>query len=236
MKLVSSALRALGIQTQRADKTVRSVTSFFVAASLCIAGLALTPTHAIAQAAPEQTDDNFHYDNLWELSAGLAYAGIPSGPNVVPRAQLPGLNVAATQWVFPRWGATADYRAYVGLGDTNVNPYTVNSPLFVENYISVGPEYRWVRTPAIGVSLHALAGGGYGIFNLHVPGGVTNAQLGNYPNGATFDLIGGANIDFNTPSGLGVRVSPNVITTDFNGDLRSSFTITAGVVWRFGRF
>jgi len=98
------------------------------------------------------------------------------------------------------------------------------------------PEYRWIRTPAIGISLHALAGGGYGVFNYHVPSGVTNKQIGIYSNGTTFDLIGGANIDFNTSSQFAVRISPNVFTSDFNGDLRPSFTITAGVVWRYGRF
>jgi hypothetical protein len=236
MKQVPSALRALVSQALPANKIAQSVVLFLAAAVLGFAGLAAVSGHAMAQATPEPPDDNFHYDNSWELSAGLAYAYLPSGPSVVPRADLPGLNVAATQWLLPRWGATGDYRAYVGLGDTNANPSTVNSPLFVENFVSVGPEYRWIRTSAIGISLHALAGGGYGTFNYHVPGGVTNKQLGIYANGGTFDLMGGANIDFNTASGLGIRVSPNVITTNFSSDLRSSFTITAGVVWRFGRF
>jgi hypothetical protein len=234
MKLVSGALRALVSQAPSAGKFLQQAGSLFVAVALCVAGLALSPVGAGAQVVV--ADDNFHYDNSWELSAGLAYAALPSGPTILPRAELPGLNVAATQWLLPRWGVTADYRGYAGVGNTNVNPYTVNSPLAVENFFSVGGEYRWIRTPAIAISPQLLGGGGFGTFNLHVPNGVTNGQLGIYPNGATFDVIGGANIDFNTSSGLGVRVSPNAIVTDFNGDLRTSFSITAGVVWRYGRF
>jgi hypothetical protein len=239
MKLVPGALSALVPQARSANKFVQTFSTIFAAAALGLASLTLAPIHAAAQAlpnAPAETDDNFHYNNSWEIGGGLGYAYLPSGPSVVPRASIGELNVAATQWIFPRWGATGDYRAYVGLGDTNVNPYTVNSPLFVENFVSVGPEYRWIRTPAIGISLHALAGGGYGVFNYHVPSGVTNKQIGIYSNGTTFDLIGGANIDFNTSSQFAVRISPNVFTSDFNGDLRPSFTITAGVVWRYGRF
>lgn len=189
-----------------------------------------------APIAGQPAADEFRYDNLWELSAGLNYTGFPSGANIQHRAQLGGIDVAATQWITRRLGATADVRTNIGLGDANANPYGVNSPLFVETFASVGPEYRWVRTPAIGVSFHALAGGGFGTFNGHVPAGVTNAQLGVYPNGATWDLIGGANFDFNTASGFGVRISPNVITTDFGSDLRGSFSLTAGFLWRFGKF
>jgi hypothetical protein len=214
---------------------IATTTGLLMAAFLIIL---LHPAISSAQSdtEPAAADESFHYDNLWEISGGLAYAGMPSGPNVQHRAQLAGADVAATQWVFRRLGATADVRTYAGLGDTNVNPYTVNSPLFVETFASVGPEYRWIRTPAIGVSLHALAGGGYGTFNGHVPSGVDYKGLGTYPNGATFDLIGGANIDFNTPSGFGVRVSPNVITTHFDSDLRNSFSLTVGLVWRYGKF
>jgi hypothetical protein len=183
------------------------------------------PPPAPISAQPPAADDNFHYNN-----------SLPSGPNIPLRAQLPGFGAAATQWIYPRLGATADLRLYAGLGNTNVNPYTVNSPLFVESFLSVGPEYRVVRTPAIGVSVHAMAGGGYGEFNFHVPSGVGYQQLGNYPNSGTWDMIGGGNIDFNRPNGLAVRISPNVITTDFHGDLRASFTITAGFVFRFGKF
>jgi hypothetical protein len=232
MKLVSGAFRAL---VSQALPAVQQVSSLFVGAAVVVAGLALSPICVNAQTVV-QADDNFHYDNSWELSGGLAYANLPSGPSILPRAQLPGVNVAATQWLLPRWGVTGDYRGYVGLGNTNVNPYATNSPLAIENFFSAGGEYRWIRTPAIAVSPQILAGGGFGIFNQHVPNGVSNGQLGIYPNGGTFDLIGGANIDFNTSSGLGVRISPNAIVTDFNGNLRTSFTVTAGVVWRYGRF
>jgi hypothetical protein len=216
----------------------------FLTRALAIYAFSLTLAAALPASAQVSSstsnaaasDDTFRYDNLWEISGGLSYADMPSGPNIQHRAQLGGVDMAATQWVLPRWGATADVRSHIGLGNTNVNPYTVNSPLFVEAFGSVGPEYRWVRTPAIGVTLHAMAGGGYGIFNLHVPGNVTAQQLGNYPNGATFDLIGGANFDFNTPSGFGLRVSPNVVTTDFDSNLRNSFSLTVGLLWRYGKF
>jgi hypothetical protein len=216
-------------------RTARTLSLSLAIVAVAAASQSWAQTSTSASNAPA-ADDNFHYDNLWEISGGLSYAAMPSGPNIQHRAQLAGLDVAATQWIFPRLGATADVRTHIGLADTNVNPYTVNSPLFVETFGSVGPEYRLVRTPAFGVTLHALAGGGYGIFDLHVPGGVTAKQLGNYPNGATFDLIGGANFDFNTPSGFGVRVSPNVLTTDFDSNLRNSFSLTVGLLWRYGKF
>jgi hypothetical protein len=181
-------------------------------------------------------EENFRYDNSWEMSAGLAFAALPSGPNIPMRAELPGAYLSATQWIYPRLGATADLRFYAGDANTNANPYNVNSPLFVEPFLSIGPEYRLVRTSAIGVSVHALAGGGAGVFNFHVPPMVSFNQLGNYSNSGTWDLIGGANVDFNRPSGFAVRVSPNVMTTDFNGDLRASFSLTAGFVFRFGKF
>jgi hypothetical protein len=227
---------------------LRPTRTAFRRLALALGASAILAVTASAQTGSSQTgssqtgsanapaDDSFHYNNLWEISGGLAYAGMPNGPNIQHRASLAGADVAATQWIYPRLGATADLRTYAGLGNTNANPYTVNSPLFVETYGSVGPEFRWIRTPAIGVTLHALAGGGYGIFDIHVPSGVNYQGLGTYPNGSTFDLIGGANFDFNTPSGFGVRISPNVITTDFHGDLRNSFTITAGLVWRYGKF
>jgi len=215
--------------------------------------LGAIPRNAFAQSAtPSQTasqtpststpvvqppaEENFRYDNSWEMSTGLAYGSLPSGPDIPMRAELPGAYLSATQWIYPRLGATADLRFYAGDANTNANPYNTNSPLFVEPFFSIGPEYRLLRTSAIGVSAHGLVGGGVGVFNFHVPPNVAYNQLGNYSNSGTWDLIGGLNVDFNRPSGFAVRVSPNVMTTDFNGDLRASFTLTAGFVFRFGKF
>jgi hypothetical protein len=236
--------------------------TFGLVALLCLSSLAV-PSSAIAQSSsgtPAQSssgsssdstqsgtepagsqteasiDETFHYDNLWEISGGLAYMNPKNGQAIVQRADIGGGRVAATQWIYPRLGATADVRFYEGLGDALPNAYSVNSPLMTESFVTAGPEWRWIRSQAIGISFHGLVGGAYGTFNGHVPSGVSSTILGLYPNSTTLAIIGGANVDFIRSPGFAIRITPDLVATRFGGQFQENFSVTAGFVWHFGKF
>jgi hypothetical protein len=198
----------------------------------CAIGLAFAPAIARAQDADEVT----RYDNSWEISGGMSYFNTVNGPHIAERSNLAGANVSATQWLYPRLGATGDIRGYLGTGNALPNPYGVSSPLVQETLFSFGPEYRLVRRPSFGVSGHVLIGGGYGIFDLHVPSYVPQTNIGLYPNGGTFDVIAGGNIDLNRTPQVAIRLTPEYVATHFGGQIQNSFSLTLGAVWRFGKF
>ncbi len=213
----------------------RGIATLGLAALLCSFLLAL-PNRAAAQSETTSADETFHYNNLWEISGGLAFMNPRNGPIITHRADIGGGRVAATQWIYPRLGATGDVRVYAGLGNAYPNGYGVNSPLMTQTFVTVGPEWRWIRGPAIGVSFHGEAGGVYGTFNGHVPSGVTPSVVGLYPNGASAAFIGGGNIDFIRSPGFAIRITPDLVATHFGGSFQENVSLTAGFVWHFGRF
>ena len=189
-----------------------------------------------AGGAARAQEDNYHYSNLFDITGGLSYMNTEVGPGVTHRGQLPGLDVSATQWLIPRWGAMAEVRGYAGPADANPNKYGVNSPIVTDIQFAVGPQYRWVRRQSFGVNLHALAGGAYGSFDTHLPSGVSGTDVGLYPNGGTFSFIAGPDLDFHRSERYSIRISPGYTATHFGGELQSNFSLSAGLVVHFGRF
>lgn len=213
----------------------RSLSTLGLAALLCLMALVALglPSRASAQNA---ADEGYRYNNLWEISGQLLYTNPNNGNAIANRANIGGGRAAGTQWLTPRWGATGDVRFIEGLGNALPNPYGVNSPLMTEVTFTGGGEYRWIRTSSVGVSLHGLVGGVYGVFNGHVPSGVTNSTLGLYDSGMTVAMIGGANIDFIRSNSIAIRITPDLVATHFGGQFQESVSVAAGVVWHFGKY
>jgi len=224
--------------TVRSRRPLLSLRPRLAAAGLAAIFFSLLLAMPNRAAAQNETsiDETFHYDNLWEISGQLAYMNPRNGNLITDRADIGGGRAAATQWIWPRLGATADVRTYIGLGDALPNGYSVNSPLMSQTFLTAGPEWRWIRGPAIGISFHALAGGVYGTFNGHVPAGVTPSVLGLYPNGGSVAFIGGGNIDFIRSPGFAIRITPDLVATHFGSSFQENVSVSAGFVWHFGKF
>ncbi len=200
------------------------------------AALAFATLAVLSPAAAHAQEDNYHYANLWDLSPGLSYMNTPTGAHIPWRSQLAGVDVSATQWLWRNLGATGDVRSYLSPGNVAPNPYFVNSPLISDSQFVGGAEYRWVKNSTFGINFHALAGAAYGDFSIHVPAGITNSQLGLYPNGASFAIVAGPVFDFHRNSSYSIRVVPNYTATHFGGEFQNNFSLSAQIVLHYGKF
>jgi hypothetical protein len=184
-----------------------------------------------------------------------------AGQNIDHRYNMGGGEGMVTYWLGPnalgghvsRLGIAADYRFEAGT--TPVNPvgaaYGLNRVVVFQNVMTGGVQYRGPKNRYVAIDLHALAGGTNGVFDHAVrnyPGGLpqvsscptngTGSQiynLGLYCNHtAPFGAAGGS-IDFNESARFAVRLSPDMIFEHFGTETHEYFSISMGLLYRFGK-
>jgi len=205
--------------------------------------------------APLSTYVGPRYDNRWELYGGLNYSNGQAGQSLPKLYNMGGVEVMGTYWLgnatVKKWGVAADFRSQAGTSQTGLigAAYGLNRILVMQEIVSGGVQYRGPRGRYAAVDFHALGGGSYGIFDHapnHFPGVLPVAtcpaqlsatkpvSLNMYCNHmAPFAALGGS-IDFNQSAKLAIRLQPDLILEHFGTETREFFSISAGVVYRFG--
>ena len=193
------------------------------------------------------------YDNRWEVYGGLIYANGQAGQNLTKHYNMGGGEVMGTYWLTSHLGIAGDYRFQAGTTPTAPNPGNnvgLNRVLVMQSIESGGIQWRGPKNRYAAIDYHALAGATRGIFDhatANFPGGspvsaCPNQQqpgqtgnLGLYCNGtAAFAAVGGS-IDFNYAPRVAVRLQPDLTFEHFGTETREFFSISAGLVYKFGK-
>ncbi len=214
------------------------VARFALAAALAAAAypaLAQAPQYHPPVVAANDTLAGVDYNYRYELYGGLAYTHFNAGPNLLQGANLGGLSFDGARFFDKRWAAAASVRGYYGTSGVVPNDRHIQGPAVSQYMFMGGPEYRWIANPHASITLHALFGGAYGVFDTAVAP-LTTAQLGLFSNQVTFgSAIGGA-IDLNRSPRLAFRIQPEATLTDYGGaGLHEQVAISVGLVYRLGK-
>jgi hypothetical protein len=188
------------------------------------------------------------YDNRFEVYGGLSFMNGQAGQNLNKRYNMGGGEAMGTYWLTRKLGVAADYRIEAGTTPV-VSPF-YNRVLVVQQIFAGGVQYRGPKNRYAAVDFHALAGGSDGIFDSAIknyPGGSpvsscpANQQPGQQGNVglycnhiAPWGAAGGS-IDFNQGAKLAVRLSPDMIFEHYGTETREFFSISLGVMYRYGK-
>lgn len=172
------------------------------------------------------------YDNKYEVYGGLSFENFQAGQNLPKLMDFGGVEVTGTYWATHKLGVAADFRGQAGTTPVLANPYT-QSPLVIRFTGMGGVQYRGPKNQRFALDYHAFAGISYANFT-HTPV-PKNFQTGLYSNGTSPMFALGASLDFNRSKNLAIRLSPDLILSQFGNGTSEFFSVSAGVVYRFGQ-
>jgi hypothetical protein len=202
----------------------------------------LTGSLLRAQVTQLPTND-VAYDYRWEFYGGGAYTHFQAGLDL-PSTNLYGFDGEAARYVRRHWAVVGSGRGYFGNTDVLPNSYKLTSQSIRDYMFLGGAQYRVERNQHLSLTLHALAGGEYGVFNPNVDyptGGRINPEsVGLYKNQMGFAGAFGGSVDFNLSERLALRIAPEATLTHFTGafgasSLDAHYAATVGVIYKFHR-
>lgn len=195
---------------------------------------------------------NVYYNHRWDLYGGVGYTNFLAGPRLIQRSNLGGWEAAATYWLSWHWGIAADARQYIGTsgvfpnanGGMTIpcNPYnqtcynnpTITGPRIMQYYFMGGPEYRMFRRAHASVTLHALFGDAWGIFDAATLHGIDPRTLGLFATQHTFGGAFGGTFDYNYSPRIAFRAQPELLFTRYGGTAQQNFGFSVGPIFRLG--
>jgi hypothetical protein len=136
-----------------------------------------------------------------------------------------------TWWVTPRLGPTAEWRGEWGTTPVKPNIVFNGRALASLNAGMAGIQYRGPKNQYAAIDYHALVGAAYGKFDYTHD---DPTVLGMYTNRTKPMAALGGSVDFNLKKDWAIRLSPDLILEHFGSETREFFSISGGVVWRFG--
>lgn len=185
------------------------------------------------------------YNDKWEIYGGLNLSNGQAGQNLPKRYNMGGGEILGTYWLTSHLGVAGDYR--IQAGTTPVLPaasvFGLNRVTVRQNIFSGGVQWRGPKNRYFAIDYHALGGATRGTFDTAVindpansSGQVPTTQLaGLYSNSTSpFGAVGGS-IDFNYAPRVAVRIQPDLTFEHFGTETREFFSISAGLVYRFGK-
>jgi hypothetical protein len=197
---------------------------------------------------------NVYYNHRWDLYAGAAYTNFLAGPALIQRSNLGGWEAGATYWLNWHWGLAGDARQYIGTSGVfpNANggmppgpckPFsqscyrnpTITGPRIMQYYFAAGPEFRAFRHKRASMTLHALFGQAYGIFDAATLHGLDPRTIGLFATQWTFAGEFGGTIDFNYSPRIAFRIQPELLQTQYGGTGQQNFAFSVGPIIRLGR-
>ena len=175
------------------------------------------------------------YDNRYEVYGGLQYMNFQAGQNVAKLMSLGGAEIARTYWITSRIGAVADYRGAAGTSPVTPNPiFNGNALVYLQTGMA-GVQYRVVQNQRAAVDLHGYGGISHGTFDETLPpGNPATGGSGFYTNRTKPIAALGGSVDFNRSKNLAFRISPDLILEHFGTETREFYSVSAGVIYRFG--
>ncbi len=131
-------------------------------------------------------------------------------------------------------GVAADFRGYYGTAFIGPNPYSIFAPSISQYSFLGGPQYRFFEGQHWGWTAQILGGMGHGNFGTGT-NGLPPTLIDLYPDSTVFNATAGASVDYNVSLGLGLRLTPNILFTNFGGQLQENLGWTLATVYRFGK-
>jgi hypothetical protein len=203
-------------------------------------GTAPIRTRATAQQISPQKVTT--YTERWDLYAGLSLMNGQAGQNLPKRYNMGGGEVMGTYWLMPKLGVTGDYRFEAGDTDLLPTPPLANTRAAVfHNIIAGGVNYRGPKNRYAAIQFHALVGADHGKYDHSlrndpdIPASTPPTAFGLYDNSTSPWGAAGGSLDFNMNPKLAVRLSPDIIFEHFGTETREFFSLSGGVMWRFGK-
>ncbi|RXH57627.1 hypothetical protein [Granulicella sibirica] len=173
------------------------------------------------------------YTNRFEGYGGISFDNFQAGQNLPTRMNLAGIDLLGTMWLTQRWGVSADFRFDGGTTPVLANPYKVNRPLVYRETGMLGGQMRGWKNQYAAANLHAFGGVSHGTFDQGTS--VPPQVVGLYTNRTKPMGVVGASLDFNRSARLAIRISPDLVFEHFGTETREFFSISGGVVYRFGQ-
>lgn len=183
------------------------------------------------------------YTEKFEIYGGLLFMNGMAGEHLTERYNMGGGEGMLTWYVTPKWGAVGDFRWAGGTTPMLATGQAagVQTRPFVSQTIGMGGvQYRWLHNRHAALQLHALGGVSHGTFShsLHVApvsGIDTLTATGLYSDRSTGMGVVGASIDVNKSARWAVRLQPEMLFEHFGTNTREFFSISGGVLYRFGK-
>jgi hypothetical protein len=176
------------------------------------------------------------YNHLYEAYVGAGYLRFTPGAALQHLNEY-SWNVGVSRYYNERFGVTVDGRGTYGSAYVGINEPTnsaIYKPAISQYTAMIGPTYRFLLEPRYSVSGRILAGGAFGNFSGDL-GSFTPAELGLYPNGAGVAVSASIPVEYNLSPGIGVRIAPEYLLTNFGSTTQNSLGFTGGVVVRWGK-
>jgi hypothetical protein len=177
------------------------------------------------------------YDNKYELYGGINFMNFQGGQSLPNRMNLGGGEVLGTYWLTKKIGLGVDYRFDAGTTPVFPNAYVNNRPLVYLNTFMGGAQYRGPKNHYAAINYHGYVGASDGTFTYStkdVPAASVPA-IGLYTNRTKPIAALGGSVDFNRSKNLAVRIQPDLILEHFGTETREFFSISGGVIYRFGK-
>ena len=125
----------------------------------------------------------------------------------------------------------ADFRGEAGT--TAVFPNTDQYKPVVALYTGMlGVQWRGPKNQRAAINYHAFGGASHGDFNINAR---TDEFIGLYTNRTKPFAAVGASVDFNRSKNIAIRVSPDLILEHYGSEWREFFSVSGGVIYRFGK-
>jgi hypothetical protein len=213
-----------------------------VLASVALAGmLAAGAVQAEAQNEKLAANAPVTYDNRFEVYGGLNYMNFQAGQNLPSKMNFGGAEFAGTYWFTNHIGAMLDYRGDAGttavFPTARQVPYSLSKPLVIMNTGMAGIQYRGPKNHYAAIDYHALFGVGHGTFSesRHPDQPDFYGVTGLYSDRTKPIGAAGASVDFNWSKDIAIRIQPDMIFEHFGTETREFFSISGGVIYRFGK-
>lgn len=170
------------------------------------------------------------YDNKYELYGGVNLMTFQAGQNLPKRMNLGGGEVLMTYWLTPKWGLGAEWRGEWGTTPVKPNIIFNGRALTSLNGGMLGAQYRGPKNQYAALNFHGYVGAMYGKFDYTA----NPTVMGMYTNRTKPMAALGASVDINRSKNIAIRLSPDLILEHFGSETRQFFSISGGVVYRFG--
>jgi len=171
------------------------------------------------------------YDNRYEVYGGLNFMNFKAGQDLPKRMNLGGGELAGTYWLTNHIGATADYRFDAGTTPVFPSPGSTNPAreLVQMNIGMLGIQYRGPKNHYAAINYHAYGGAASGVFH-----GPSDFNVGLYSDRVKPIVALGGSLDYNRSKNIAIRLQPDLILEHFGSDTREFFSLSGGVIYRFG--
>jgi hypothetical protein len=248
MKMTFSALRALScLCCLNFALAVAGMNA--LKAQVAAPGTIAVKPGAVAALAPASGPT---YDNQWEIYGGLLYMNGQAGQALPKHYNMGGGEVEATYWlggpangyIRSHLGVSAEARFAAGTTPVLPNQYNLNRILIQQTIGAGGLTWRGPKNRYVAIDYHALGGVDYGKFDTAITGYPPSSQgvvppstqsVGVYSNHTAGWGVAGGSIDFNQGPKFSVRLSPDLVFEHFGTDTKEFFSISLGVMYRFGK-